>query len=126
MAFVDLVVTVLGEPSVWVGVGEKGWKDRAFAACREKFVAYGYSKPVEEDCAVEMDFHVSDPRLYEIDLDNLLKPAIDGLGMAIFRSGNTGEQFDSEDFWIKRIVAQKLATDGNPRLEISVMPWEER
>ncbi|KPJ50193.1 MAG: hypothetical protein AMJ38_02110 [Dehalococcoidia bacterium DG_22] len=125
MAFSPLLVTILGEPSVWIGSGEKEWKEKVFAASRKSFEEGGYSQPVGEDCTVELNFYLSRPRLYQLDIDNLLKPAIDALGTAIFHPGKTGRQYDSEDVWIRKIVAQKLIDDSNPRLEIKVSPWAE-
>ncbi len=125
MAFPPLLVTILGEPSVWIGSGEKVWKEKVFAASRNSFEAGGYSQPIREDCTVELNFHLSRARLYQLDIDNLLKPAIDALGTAIFHPGKTGRQYDSEDMWIRKIVAQKLVDDSNPRLEIRVSLWAE-
>ncbi len=124
MAFSALSITVLGEPSVWIGSGEKEWKEKVLAASKEKFAGAGYSQPIREDCTVELNFYVSQLRLYQLDIDNLLKPAIDGMGTAIFPRGKTGREYDSEDVWIRKIVAQKLTDDSNPRLEIIVRPWE--
>ena len=125
MVFSPLLVTILGEPSVWIGSGEKEWKEKVFAASRKSFEEGGYSQPVGEDCTVELNFYLSRPRLYQLDIDNLLKPAIDALGTAIFHPGKTGRQYDSEDVWIRKMVAQKLIDDSNPRLEIKVSPWAE-
>jgi len=125
MAFSPLLVTILGEPSVWIGSGEKAWKEKVFTASRSSFEAGGYSQPIGEDCTVELNFYLSRFRLYKLDIDNLLKPAIDALGTAIFHPAKTGRQYDSEDVWIRKIVAQKLIDDSNPRLEIRVSPWAE-
>ena len=125
MTFPPLLVTISGEPSVWIGSGEKVWKERVFAASKNEFEAGGYPQPIREDCTVELKFYLSRLRLYQLDIDNLLKPAIDALGTAIFHPGKTGRQYDSEDVWIRKIVAQKLVDDSNPRLEIRVSSWAE-
>jgi Holliday junction resolvase RusA-like endonuclease len=125
MAFSPLLVTILGEPSVWAGSDEKVWKEKVFAASSNSFEEGGYSQPIREGCTVELAFYLSRARLYRLDIDNLLKPAIDALGTAIFPPGKTGQQYDSEDVWIRKIVAQKLIDDSNPRLEIRVSPWAE-
>jgi len=125
MVFSPLLVTIWGEPSVWIGSGENAWREKVFAASKSGFEARGYSQPIREDCTVELNFYLSPLRLYQLDIDNLLKPAIDALGTAIFPPGKTGRQYDSEDVWIRKIVAQKLIDDTNPRLEIGVSPWAE-
>src|SRR4030042_4639994 len=125
MTFPPLLVTILGEPSVWIGSGEKVWKEKVFAASKNEFEAGCYPQPIREDCTVELNFYLSRLRLYQLDIDNLLKPAIDALGTAIFHPGKTGRQYDSEDVWIRKIAAQKLVADSNPRLEIRVSSWAE-
>jgi len=125
MTFASLRRTVVGEPCVWIGSREKEWKEKVFGASRSRFEAEGYCQPLREDCTVELDFYLSRLRLYQLDIDNLLKPAIDALGTAIFPPSRTGRQYDSEDVWIRKVVARKLTDDSNPRLEITVSPWAE-
>jgi len=125
MTFSPLRITVLGEPSVWIGSGEKEWKGKVLAASRDSFEEAGHAEPIREDCSVHLDFYVSRLRLYQLDIDNLLKPAIDAMGTAIFPAGRTGRQYDSQDVWIRELVAHKLIDDSGPRLEIMVSPWME-
>ena len=139
--FVPIVVTIEGEPRVMSGSGEQEWKEDVIRAVTEQTAPeklvpaqrallktlreQGQIRvpPLRQDCTVELSFYLSSPRLYQVDLDNLVKPAIDALAVAIFERGSTGRRYDHQDIWVRKIVAEKFVDDRRPRLELTVKPW---
>jgi hypothetical protein len=56
------------------------------------------------------------------DLDNLLKPTIDGAGSILFERAHAGHQvtWNTEDHWIYRLVAEKVAEADPSRVGVEV------
>jgi len=62
-------VWIPGEPAVWVGSGEKQWKQKVTAALQE-------SMPAEHPQWIHCELRLLEERLYEKDIDNMLTPLL--------------------------------------------------
>lgn len=63
-------VWVAGEPAVWLGSGEKEWKQRAAAALAQNL-------PTEKPQWIDVEFRLPQQKLFTKDIDNLLTPILE-------------------------------------------------
>lgn len=61
---------IVGEPAVWLGSGEKDWKQRVAASLAEKI-------PGDKPQWLDIEFRLPQHKLYSKDIDNLLTPILE-------------------------------------------------
>jgi len=100
---------------------EEPWKRQLSDAIKEEC---GTREPAKEKVQVDLNFRVHPPR--DPDLDNLIKPCIDGVGNALFEQRKGGcSQWDTDDRWVWRITAEKVrvGSESDEGIEITVRKY---
>jgi len=95
---------------------EEPWKTKISNEIRTK---WGTRKPVREKVQVDLKFYI----LRDLDLDNLIKPCIDGMGNALFeRRKGRSSPWDTEDTWVWKIIAEKVevTNENDEGVEITI------
>ena len=97
---------------------EEPWKIKISNEIKTK---WGTRKPIREKIEVDLKFYIQ--LLRDPDLDNLIKPCIDGVGNALFEARKGGRsRWDTDDRWIWKIIGEKVQVENetNEGVEVTV------
>ena len=112
-------VAVRGLPAAFATSGEIRWKE---SVADQIEVAWHGRPHIESPCEVTLIFRLPLDKAEIIDLDNLLKPAIDSIGSVLFKRAKRGHQvrWNADDHWIYRFIAEKTAEDDPEKIGMEV------
>jgi len=121
----EINFVVEGSPVVWgVGEREQEWRTQVSNIARQTLKEkYGVVR-IEGNYLfeVEITFVITNGRIFNMDLDNLVKPILD----ALFHDDNPKNQenlfiFNSDDSYVVSLIAKKgVSPDNNGRAFIKV------
>ena len=113
-------ILVRGLPAPFATRREKEW--RATVAANVKTAWHGGSH-IRRPCEISLTFRLPPDKVEVTDIDNLLKATIDGIGSVLFERARTGHQvpWNTEDYWIFKLVAEKVSEADPERVGVEVM-----
>lgn len=94
------------------------WKEKISARIREEWRNNGY---IIEKIQINLTFFIHNKR--NPDLDNLIKPCIDGIGSVVFekRKGGRSSIWNTEDKWVYKIIAEKIHVENNNQEGVKIL-----
>ena len=98
---------ISGEPSVWLGSGEKEWKSTVTAALES-------ARPEESPQWIDIEFRLLEGTLYGKDLDNLVTP--------ILESARDGGWVERGFARLGTVTARKVAVTDSSAVGVAISP----
>lgn len=112
-------IFVPGVPAPFATRREKEWRQTVADHVK---VGWRGRRHIKQPYKIVLAFRLSPEKVDVTDIDNLLKPTIDGIGSVLFARARTGHQvpWNTEDHWIIQLVTEKSAEPDPKRVGVEV------
>ena len=110
---------IKGSPAAFATAREILWKK---TLANEIKRIWESREHIKEPVQINLKFFVWRRRA-EPDLDNLIKPCIDGIGSILFvrRRGGRNSVWNTEDKWVYKIIAEKIQVENENEEGIEII-----
>ena len=123
----EINFVVKGSPVVWgVGEREQEWRTQVSGIARKTLKEkYGVYRVIEGNYLfeVEITFVITNNRIFNMDLDNLVKPVLD----ALFSNRQQNEEnlsiFNSDDKYVISLIVKKVVSPDDQERAFIKVRW---